>query len=85
MDKKRIIELRGRAQALKPTIYIGKEGVTSELVQEISRQLKKAKLVKVKLLPSVERDRKEAAAELASASSSTLIEVRGSTIVLAKD
>lgn len=85
MDKRRIIELRGRAQSLPATVRIGKDGITQTVIDEVIRQLKKTKLVKVKLLPSVERDRKEAGAELAKATSSVLIEVRGRTVVLASE
>lgn len=85
MDKKRIMELRGRAQRLRPTVQVGKEGVTDAVVDEISRQLKKNKLVKVKLLPSFEEDRTDAAGRLAQRSASSLVEVRGKTVVLARD
>jgi len=84
-DKKRIIELRGKAQALKPTVHVGKEGATEEVIAEIANQLKKNKLVKAKLLPSVEGDRRAAGQELAAKTDSILIEVRGRTVVLAKD
>lgn len=85
MDKKRIIELRGKAQALKPTVHVGKEGATDEVVAEIANQLKKNKLVKAKLLPSVEEDRRTVGQELAEKTGSVLIEIRGRTVVLAKD
>jgi RNA-binding protein len=85
LDKRRIIELRGMAQSLPATVRIGKDGITQTVIDEVIRQLKKTKLVKVKLLPSVERDRKEAGAELAKATSSVLIEVRGRTVVLTSE
>jgi RNA-binding protein len=84
-DKRRIIELRGKAQSLPCTVHIGKDGVTDTVLEELSRQLKKNKLVKVKVLPAVEDDRKALGRELADATSSTMIEVRGRTVVLAKD
>ncbi len=85
MDKKRIIDLRGRAQALPATVHVGKEGITQTVVDEITKQLKKTKLVKVKLLPALESDRKEAGLALANATSSVLVEVRGRTVVLATE
>jgi len=85
MDKKRVIELRGKAQMLKPTVYVGREGVTASVVHELSNQVKKSKLVKVKILPAVESDLQEIADELARASSSELIEIRGRTAVFAKE
>jgi RNA-binding protein len=85
LDKKRIIELKGKAQALKPTVHVGKEGATEDLVSELIKQLKKNKLVKAKLLPSVEEDRKRLGEALAAKTGSTLIEVRGRTVVLARE
>lgn len=85
MDKARIMELRGKAQLLKPTVYIGKEGITSNVVLELAKQLKKNKLVKVKLLASVEAAKEEVAEQLVRDTASTLIEVRGRTVVIAKE
>jgi RNA-binding protein len=85
MEKARIIELRAKAQMLKPTVYVGKEGITQSVVFELTKQLKKNKLVKVKLLASVEGDKDEMAEQLVRDSASTLVEVRGRTVVLAKD
>ncbi len=85
MDKKRVIELRGKAQSIRATVQVGKEGITQAVTDELARQLKKNKLVKVKILPSYEADREEVGSLLARASSSVLVEVRGRTVVLARD
>lgn len=85
MDKKRRIELRGLAQKLEATVHVGKEGASQMVVDEIVTQLDKHKLVKVRVLQSIERSREEIADELAKASESVLVEIRGRTIVLAKD
>ncbi|MGQ9587335.1 MAG: YhbY family RNA-binding protein [Thermoplasmata archaeon] len=85
MDKRRTAELRGKAQMLRATVHVGKEGLSSSVLEELERQLKKAKLVKVRFLRSVEGDRKTAAEELAARTSSTLVETRGRTVVLAKE
>ncbi len=84
MDMKNIRRLRKEAQALKTTLYVGKDGVTEEVAAELVSQLRKSGLVKVKLQPSVEMDRAEAGRELARVSSSTLVEVRGRTAVLSR-
>ncbi|MCJ2532689.1 MAG: YhbY family RNA-binding protein [Candidatus Thermoplasmatota archaeon] len=84
MDAKNIRRLKKEAQALKVTLHVGKDGVTEELATELTRQLKKSGLVKVRLRPSVETDRDEAGRELAQVSSSTLVEVRGRTAVLSR-
>jgi len=84
MDKKRIIELRGKAQSIKPTMHVGKEGVTESVIEELKAQIKRNKLVKVKVLPSVEADKRETATRLSEAAGAVLIEIRGNTVVLAK-
>jgi RNA-binding protein len=84
MDAKEIRRLRKEGQAIKVTLQIGKEGVTREVAEELVRQLKKNRLVKVRLQPSLEMGRSEAGEKLALESSSTLVEVRGRTVVLAR-
>lgn len=85
MDKKRIMELRGKAQSLQASAHVGKDGITDEAAEEIMAQLKKNKLVKVRMLQSAGEDRDSIASELAHRTASTLVEVRGRTVVLARD
>lgn len=66
-------------QDLKPTVWIGKQGCTETMIDEIVAQLKKRKLIKVKWLQNTDVD-PEAVATQAKA---RLIEVRGRTMVLA--
>ena len=67
-------------QELRPTVWIGKQGCTGTVVEEIIQQLEKRKIVKVKALPNTEID----AGEVAARTGSDLIEVRGKTFVLAR-
>ncbi len=85
MDKKMVKRIKGRAQKLEPSIHIGKEGITESIVAEVSKQLKKHKIVKVRLLQNMEMDRREAGTRLAEAADAVMIEVRGRTVVLAKE
>ncbi|HEX9909130.1 MAG TPA: YhbY family RNA-binding protein [Thermoplasmata archaeon] len=85
MDKKRIRELCALGQSMKPTLMIGKEKVTDKVTEELARQLAKFKLVKLKVLPSSTLDTETVCAELAAATSSSLIETRGRTALLYKD
>lgn len=78
-DRKEIVK---RGAQLKPTIHVGKGGITDGIVDEIVKQIKERQLVKVKILPSSEMPRKEVATELAGRSRSTLVEVRGNTVLL---
>ena len=86
MDKKRIMELRGMAARIEPATHIGKNGVTDPLVEEINRQLKDNKLIKVKVLKSAieAMPRDEIARLLAEKTGAELIEVKGNTVVLFK-
>jgi len=85
MDKRRIRELKGKAQSIAPTVHVGKDGITVQMAEELKRQLEKSKLVKIRLLQSFEEPRELAGERLAEASGSTLIEVRGRTVVLARE
>ena len=67
-------------QDLRPTIWIGKQGCTDQLVEEIVRQLAKRKIVKVKWLQNTEVD----PPDIALRAGATLVEVRGRTLVLAR-
>ncbi len=84
MEAKERRRLRKEGQAVKVTLHVGKDGVTEEVAEELARQLRKSRLVKVRLQPSLEMGRDEAGAELARVSSSTLVEVRGRTVLLSK-
>jgi len=68
----------------KPTVWVGKAGVSEGLVEEVSRQLDARRAVKVKVQRSVLADRtvKDVAAEVATRTGAELIEVRGHTFVL---
>jgi len=70
----------------KPTIWVGKEGATPRMVNEVSRQLEKREIVKVRILKSALKDEeaKSVASKIAEQTSSTLIEVRGHTLLLYK-
>ena len=63
---------------LKPTIWVGKRGITNVLIDEIRRQLKARKVVKVRWLRNTEVDPEE----IAASAGAVLVEVRGRTLVL---
>ena len=67
-------------------VWIGKQGATPQIINEILRQLEEKEVVKVKILKSALA--KEASESLgitiAKHTDSTLVEVRGHTIVLYK-
>ncbi|MDR0509044.1 MAG: YhbY family RNA-binding protein [Candidatus Methanoplasma sp.] len=75
-------ELMRRATDLSPTVHIGKEGIDEGVLNEITAQLKNARLIKVKVLNTVDGDTKDVAEELASSTNSVIVDVRGGVIVL---
>ena len=75
-------ELMRRANDLSPTVHVGKEGIDEGLLNEITAQLKNARLIKVKVLSNTDSDPKAVAEELASSKNSVIVDVRGSVVVL---
>jgi len=70
----------------KPTIWIGKDGASRKILAEISRQLEKREMAKIKFLKTAleEEETKNIASKIAEKTGSTLIDVRGHTIILYK-
>ncbi len=75
-------ELKGIGVGLKPTVHVGKDGLTENVVTELKNQIKTNQVVKVKVLASSVDLKREIAEELASRSGTKLVEIRGSTILL---
>ena len=68
-----------------PTIWVGKEGLTSQLISEIEKQLQKNKMVKIRILPVALQEPNTAqviAAKAAEQTNSALVEVRGHVFIL---
>ena len=63
---------------LKPTIWVGKQGMTETIIEEIRNQIKTRKVIKVKWLEAVEVD----PAGVSRESGTILLQVRGRTMVL---
>lgn len=84
MDKEKIYQLRKEATNIKPIINIGKNGLTEPVLEELKKQIKATRLVKVKMLKTSAEgeDIKASAEKLAEATKTSLIDVRGSTVVL---
>jgi RNA-binding protein len=70
----------------KPTVWVGKEGSTDDIVNEINRQLEQHGAVKAKVLQTAlkSEEMKNLATKIANETCATLIEVRGHTFILHK-
>lgn len=85
-EKKRIHRLKRRSSKLKPKIWIGKTGVTDAFIDQLNKQLKSDKLVKVKTQKVViaNEDLLKISKNVAEATKSSIVDVRGSTFTLYK-
>jgi len=70
----------------KPTMWIGKDGASQQILNEISKQLEKREMAKIKILKTAleGEETKNIAAKIAEKTGSTLIDVKGHTIILYK-
>ena len=76
-------ELLRRAKDIDATVRVGKDGVTENLNNEIVEQLKKKRLIKVKVLNNSDSDTKDVAEQITTATGSVAVDVRGGVILLA--
>jgi RNA-binding protein len=74
-------ELKARAHALEPAVYVGKAGVQDSIVLEIDRALTAHELIKLKI--DADRDERESMAEIVAArTGATVVQRVGKVVVL---
>ncbi len=78
-------EFRAEAHHLNPTVHVGQHGLSPSLVESLDDALRTHELVKVKLGKAADLKPKAAAAELASATKSEVIQVIGRTATFYRD
>jgi RNA-binding protein len=68
----------------KPTMWVGKDGLTPEVSNEVENQLTKNKMVKVRILPTALQNEtaNTIASKAAERTESSLVEVRGHVFIL---
>ncbi|MEJ2242366.1 MAG: YhbY family RNA-binding protein [Candidatus Bathyarchaeota archaeon] len=69
-----------------PTVWVGKEGTTTQIITEIKKQLDSREIIKVKIQKNALRDEdaKNIAIKISQQTESELVEVRGHTFILYK-
>lgn len=77
--------LRGEASTLKPTVSVGKEGITDAVRDETIRQLLSSELIKVRVQKNYFGDLSETAKELADITESDLSGKVGRTFILYRE
>ena len=85
MNKTGKYELRSQSKSMGPTMNIGKEGLTPATIEEVKTQLRRNKLIKIKVLKSFAEtmDKKEVGKKLSEETNSVLIDNVGFVYVLA--
>ena len=76
--------IKNELSAEKPTVWIGKNGISREVLDEIDKQLERVEMVKVKILKTAlgEDSAENIARKIAQGTESFLVEIRGHTIIL---
>ena len=74
--------LRGLGHDLRPIVQIGKAGIDESLVAAVDRALTDHELVKVKLGEAAGLDRHDAAASIATKTTSEVAQVLGNMLLL---
>ena len=77
--------LRSLAHNIDPTVYIGKAGVTENVIKEIDQCLEARELVKIKLQEGAELDAKTAANELAPGLRAEFVQAIGRKFTLYRE
>lgn len=77
--------LRGLAQQLDPTVYIGKQGLTDNVVREIETGLNCRELVKVKIQEGCQLDPKETANQVAQQLGAEFVQAIGRKFTLYRE
>jgi len=74
--------LRGLGHHLEAVVYVGREGLSDNLIQSVLDGLKTRELIKIKLGQNCKVPKKEAATRLAELTGATLVQLIGKTIIL---
>lgn len=77
--------LRGLAQQVDPTVYIGKQGLTDNVVNEIETGLKCRELVKVKIQEGCTLTPKDVANEMAEKLNAEFVQAIGRKFTLYRE
>lgn len=77
--------LKGVAHSMSPLVQIGKEGLSSGVMDLIKKELLHHELIKVKIGNNSGLEKKETSVEIAQMSGAALVQLIGKTIVLYKE
>lgn len=75
-------ELMRRAVEISPTVHVGKDGLKESIFDEIKEQVKKSRLIKIKILSNADSETNDIANTIAETTNSVIVDVRGSIVTL---
>jgi len=80
------MDIKQKAKLAEPSVRIGKNGVTENIIKEVSKKAKKDGFVKVKFLRTAieEKDKKKLFEEIAELSGTQIIHSVGFVVCLGK-
>lgn len=84
LNKKERITLRSKAQTLPDLVYVGKEGVTDNVINQIEDNLYAHELIKVKVQNTCDLEKEEVADYIAEKTECEVVTIIGTKIVLYK-
>ncbi|MBC7788310.1 MAG: ribosome assembly RNA-binding protein YhbY [Anaerolineae bacterium] len=85
LSGKRRAELRSEAHHLSSSVHVGHSGLTSALIKSLDDSIRTHELVKVQLGKQMEMTARDAAAALAKATRSNVVQVIGKTVTLYRE
>ena len=86
LTSKQRAQLRGIANSIDTIVHIGKDGITENLVKQADDALEARELIKGRVLENnLDYDARTAAAELAKATRSEVVQVIGTKFVLYRE
>ncbi len=74
--------LKSLANRIKPTVYVGREGISSPLIQAVEEAYHTNELVKLKVQRECPCSKQEAGEAVASATDSSVVQIVGNTVQL---
>ena len=74
--------LRGLANALKAVVYVGREGISDQVLRSVEEAYARSELIKIRLERNCPVERGEAGERLAARTRSHLVQILGRTLVL---
>lgn len=85
LNSRQRAQLRGMANSMDTIFQVGKGGINEQLIKQVGEALEARELIKLRVLETSPLSSREAADQIASATSSDVVQVIGSRFVLYKE